>query len=75
MGYARFGVIRSRFMPKGASNNTITGGQFGLGLQTSLMQNWDIRGEYTYSAYSSLTGVAGNPRTDQATLSLVYKFD
>lgn len=75
MGFARLGVTRTRFTPTGAGSSTITGGQIGLGLQTSLMQNWDIRGEYTYTAYNSLKRTSGSPRSDEATLSLVYKFD
>ena len=75
MGYARLGLVRSHFSPQGASSNTVSGAQFGLGLQTSLMQSWDLRGEYDYIAYNSLQGVSGSPKTDEFNLGLVYKFD
>jgi len=75
MGYLRAGIIRSRFSPSGLKNSTVSGGQFGLGLQTNLMQNWDLRGEYDYDAYSSLSGVSGNPRSDEFNLGMIYKFD
>lgn len=75
MGYARIGAVRTRFTPTGLSNRSVTGGQLGLGLQTSLMQSWDLRGEYTYTAYSSLSGVSGSPRSDEFTVGLVYKFE
>jgi len=76
--YVRLGVVRSRFP---SFNNTLTGGQFGLGMQTSLTQNVDIRGEYDYVAYRAQNYVVAgantsiNPRADQFKLGLIYKFD
>lgn len=75
MGYIRLGVVRTRFTPSAAGNNTVSGGQFGLGMQTNIMQSWDLRGEYIYHFYSSLTGVNGSPKSDEFALGLVYKFD
>ena len=76
LGYLRVGYIRTNFSPAGAKSETVNGGQLGLGLQTSLMQDWDLRGEYTFGAYSSLHHGAGtNPRSDEFTLALIYKFD
>lgn len=69
LAFARLGVVRTHF-------NSIkrVGGQVGLGLQTSVTQNIDVRGEYDYTAYSSFNG-ANKPRSDAANLSLIYKFD
>lgn len=82
LAFARVGVIRTRFTDL---SDTRTGGELGLGLQTSLTQNVDIRGEYDYVAYQSVSGrtsgIFGNhsystsPRSDQFNLGLVYKFD
>ncbi len=75
MGFARLGVARSRFTPKGFSNSTVTGAQIGLGLQTSLMQSWDLRFEYVYTNYGSINSTVGSPRSDETDLGLIYKFD
>jgi len=75
MAYFRLGYVRTQFQPKTTSNKTLNGGQLGFGLQTSLLQNWDLRGEYTYSNYSSLKGGGGNPSSDEFSLGLIYKFD
>ena len=71
MMYARAGVVRSRFS---SVNKMANGGQLGLGMQTSLTQNMDVRGEYTYTDYSNV-GVVKSPRADEYTLGLVYKID
>jgi opacity protein-like surface antigen len=75
MAFARLGLVRTRFTPKGVSDKTVSGAQFGLGIQTNLMQSWDLRAEYIYSDYNSLAGIQGPPRTDAFELGLVYKFD
>jgi opacity protein-like surface antigen len=75
MGFARLGVVRSRFTPSGENNSTITGVAIGVGLQTSLTQNWDLRGEYTFISNQNISGVSGKPHTDETTLGLIYKFD
>lgn len=75
MGYARLGAVRTRFISSGLANTTITGAQAGAGLQTNLMQSWDLRGEYVYTAYNKLSGVNGSPRADEFNLGLVYKFE
>ncbi|MDR3490571.1 MAG: outer membrane beta-barrel protein [Gammaproteobacteria bacterium] len=72
MTFVRFGIVRTYFT--GASRQ-VTGGQLGLGLQTGLTQNWDIRAEYIYTAYNSVSSALGAPKSDQAQLSLVYKFE
>lgn len=76
MGYMRIGLVRNRFTPKGAiPSTTVSGGQLGLGIQTSLTQNWDLRGEYTFTANRHISNLSGDPRTDAATVGLIYKFD
>lgn len=75
MFYGRVGILRTHFIPTFANSATVTGGQLGLGIETSLTQNWDLRGEYDFVASKSLGGSQGSPRSDIATLGLVYKFD
>lgn len=72
LAFARAGVVRTHF--SNFSNHMQTGGQFGLGLQTGLTQNVDLRGEYDFTAYRS-SGSNPAARSDAATASLVYKFD
>ncbi|MEO8402144.1 MAG: outer membrane beta-barrel protein [Gammaproteobacteria bacterium] len=67
MVFGRVGVVKTRF---GSTNNTRTGGQIGMGLQTSLTQNWDIRGEYDYTKYRNFSA-----KSDAFNLGLVYKFE
>ncbi|OGT38256.1 MAG: hypothetical protein A3F12_07350 [Gammaproteobacteria bacterium RIFCSPHIGHO2_12_FULL_38_14] len=89
LAYARAGIVRSNFKVKannvtssGTESNTLTGGQLGLGLQTSLTQNVDLRGEYDFTDYRSASFNTGggnsikvSPLTDSFTVGLVYKFD
>lgn len=72
--YLRFGVLGSRFSQQSL---TRAGGQLGLGMQTSLTQNFDVRAEYDYVAYRSYNDAGGSvlPRSDQVSLGLIYKFD
>jgi opacity protein-like surface antigen len=79
LAFARAGVVRSRFSEV---SQTQTGGQFGVGLQTGLTQNLDLRGEYDFTAYRKITtalipgvNMSTSPRQDAFTLSLVYKFE
>lgn len=52
------------------SSTMYFGNQLGLGLQTNLANNWDIRGEYV--RYSNVNGnTSGN---SQLNLGLVYRF-
>lgn len=67
----RLGVVRNRF--NDANNDYSTGGQIGVGLQTSITQEWDIRGEYDYAKFNKVNGI--HPRQDQASLGIIYKFD
>ncbi len=78
--FGRLGVVRTRFpqirVPSGTTSQMQTGGQFGLGLQTNLTQNIDLRGEYDFIAYSKIKSgnYSASPRSDVATASLIYKF-
>ncbi|OGT36557.1 MAG: hypothetical protein A3F12_05150 [Gammaproteobacteria bacterium RIFCSPHIGHO2_12_FULL_38_14] len=70
LGYLRAGVIATRFNQQSV---TKTGGQLGLGGQTSLTPNWDLRGEYVFTQYRTV-GSIGRVASDQVNLGLVYKF-
>lgn len=78
LAFARAGLVKARF-PKQNSNST--GGELGLGMQTSLTPSIDVRGEYDFIAYRSVNGRTGgvnysvSPRSDQFNLGVVYKFD
>ena len=68
MAFARLGVQLSHFSK---ADSTVMGGQAGLGFQTSMTQNWDVRGEYDYTDYRKVSGQ--NPVADQFDVSLIYK--
>lgn len=78
--FARLGVVRTHFsrvrVPTDSITADVTGGQFGLGMQTALTPTLDIRGEYDFIAYQSVSagGYSAKPRSDVATASLIYKF-
>jgi len=69
LAFARFGVIYSKFT---GPNSWRMGGQVGAGIQLDVSRYWDVRVEYDYSFYRSMTSI-GTPRTDQAGISLIYK--
>lgn len=73
LGFLRLGVVETHF--NSGSNQWRTGGQIGLGLDTALCTNWDLRGEYIYSFYNSLSNSYGLPRSQQFNLGLIYKFE
>jgi opacity protein-like surface antigen len=70
MLFARLGLVRTDFSSIGSYS---TGAQLGMGLQTNLMQNWDIRGEYDYTGYNRISGVT--PKSDLFNLGFIYKID
>ena len=72
IGYLRAGFITSRFNNVNVSS---TGAQLGAGLQTNLVQHWDLRGEYVYTAYHHVSNMVGSPKADQFNLGVVYKLD
>lgn len=75
LAFARVGVVNTHF--SNLVNSNRTGGQIGLGLQTSVTQNIDVRGEYDYVAYQSKSTFWGSmaPRQDVFTVGLVYKIN
>lgn len=70
-GYARLGINGTRFT---SADVTRFGGHAGLGLQTNLCQNWDLRGEYVYTKYRSVGGIS-SPNSDLFNLGVVYRFE
>lgn len=70
MAYARAGLVRTRF----SHLDNKTGAQLGLGMQTSVTQNWDLRTEYVFSAYRKIHNVS-TLRSDAFNIGAVYKFD
>ena len=84
LAYLRAGIVRTSFNAANNSagvyvskNKSVNGGQLGLGLQTSLAQNIDLRGEYVYTSYRSFNVGAAkvSPNSDQFNLGVIYKFD
>lgn len=71
LGFFRIGVITSKFT---GPNTYKTGGQLGLGLMTAVSPEWDVRGEYNYSVYSSSGGISA-PKVDEFMLSFLYRFE
>lgn len=71
LAYLRGGVVRTEFSNV---NNMATGAEMGVGLQTFLTQNFDLRGEYDYTAYRTVSGIHA-PSADSYDLGLVYKFN
>ena len=69
--FARIGYIRSRFTDVNTMSN---GAQVGIGMQATLLQHVDLRGEYDYTSYSSI-GAIRSPTTDEFSLAAIYKFD
>ncbi|HVE44922.1 MAG TPA: outer membrane beta-barrel protein [Gammaproteobacteria bacterium] len=75
LAFVRAGVVRTRYT---SLNTTQTGGQFGFGMQTSLTQSVDLRSEYDFAPYRSITtasGISASPRADVFSVGLVYHFD
>ena len=71
LAFMRAGFVRTEFSNV---NNMATGGQLGVGIQTFLTQNVDLRGEYDYTAYRTVSGIPA-PSADSYYLGLVYKFN
>lgn len=81
--FARAGVIRGKFLTLDSANSSAslshsrynTGGQFGLGVQTSLTQKIDVRGEYTNWYFPSAGSPSKSVDMNGLSASLIYKFD
>ncbi len=71
LGFLRLGVVSSNFSEP---NTTATGGEIGFGLQFALLNCWYIRGEYFYTAYSTIKDL-GTPVSDTVALGAVYTFN
>lgn len=71
LAFARLGYIRTRFS---SLDSWANGATLGLGMQTAVTQNIDIRGEYSYSTYNSVGGQS-SPRSDEFDVGFVYKID
>jgi len=70
LAYLRLGVISSKFS---APNTMKTGGQAGLGLKVPLSTRWDMRAEYIYTAYQSISGL-GSVKANEIGIGFVYNF-
>lgn len=68
--YARLGIVSTRFDNLDLSRK---GYQAGIGLETNISGCWDIRGEYVFTSYDSITGI-GSPKGDEYALGVLYKF-
>lgn len=69
MGYFRFGLLTSNFP---GPNVYRSAAQWGVGLQTMLTANWDVRAEYNYVTYRTVANL-GSIKSDQVGVGLVYK--
>ena len=67
--FLRGSYIATRFWGPDVMKN---GGEFGVGLQSDLTKNWTLRGEYIFTAYSSLSYL-GSPKSDLFGIGLIYK--
>jgi outer membrane immunogenic protein len=85
--YARVGYVRSKFEESlqglASHNHELNGLQLGIGLQTTLVDNLSLRGEYIHTNYQStpsrsyangLITTNYRPTTDQFGLALAYRF-
>lgn len=82
LSFLRLGILSARF-PN--NDNSSTGAQVGIGIQSGLTQNVDLRGEYDYIMYRTIKDIRGKapnqidysvvPRSDQFVIAIVYKFD
>jgi opacity protein-like surface antigen len=81
LGYARLGWSGAHFESQSHNAN---GGQFGLGLKTSVTQHWDVRMEYTITSYdidhawqdrwNPFRSSTSTVRSDQVLFGVVYRF-
>ena len=71
MAFARAGVVDARFTQ---AKKTRVGGEFGLGMQTSLTQCVDVRGEYDFVSYRHINvgSTHVSPRADQVAVDFIY---
>ena len=78
LAFARIGVISTHFSDDNSTYRS--GGLFGVGLQTGIMQNIDLRAEYDFAAYSAMTQTVNSQnlsitsRADQFSAGVIYNF-
>lgn len=70
LAYVRLGMVNTKF---DTLNLSRTGAQVGIGVLTNIATHWDLRGEYDYTSYRSISGV-GSPKADEYLLGLLYRF-
>ena len=63
----------------GSKSNTSNGFVFGVGMETLIVDNWSLRGEFDHTWYGSYTtgatyGTSVNPSDNQYMLALIYHF-
>jgi len=68
--YLRIGIETFRYSTE---LNWFTGGQLGLGIQSSIAGNWDMRGEYVYTG-EGIYHHFGNARFNFFKIGIIYKF-
>jgi opacity protein-like surface antigen len=81
LAYARLGWVGAHFEDQ---NSNANGGQFGLGLKTSVTQNWDVRVEYDITSYeidnawrdrwNPFRSSTSTVSSDQFIFGVVYRF-
>jgi opacity protein-like surface antigen len=69
LAFARAGVVRTRFS---TFKENQTGAQLGLGMQTSLTQNVDLRGEYDFVSYRSFGSRVSGLHSRHVLISLMW---
>lgn len=74
LGYFRLGGTWTQFNDSSDHPAQHIGAwQIGVGGQTNVYQNWDLRAEYTYSGYATLKD-RGHVKTDLFSVGVIYKF-
>ncbi|HEX4045920.1 MAG TPA: outer membrane beta-barrel protein [Gammaproteobacteria bacterium] len=85
LGYVRLGYNWASFKANGAlvgvasfsKTNTSNGFNFGVGMETLLVDNWSVRTEYNHTYYNSFNSALGtkfDPSDNTFTVGLVYHF-
>jgi len=80
LGYIRLGYNWSKLKlqePGTSKSNTSGGFNYGLGLETLLVDNWSLRTEYSHTDYNSFSTALGTnvkPADNQFMLGLLYHF-
>jgi len=73
LGFVRVGALKTWFKdPKEGS----FGSRLGFGLETTVMPNLTVRGEYDLTIYQAIHrgGMKRSPRSDGGSIDLIYRF-